>query len=256
MSKASSTSQGLTAVILAGGLGARLRPVIADRPKVLAPVAGRPFAHYLLDRLARAGCAKVVMSTGRMADQVEAALGRDYQGLPLAYSRESSPLDTGGAVALALPMVGADPFFVLNGDSLAEADLVAFTKWFTSRPRLAAILLARVPDRGRFGGVALAPDGRVEGFIEKGDTGAGLINAGVYLLRRKAFADEIRNGAFSLETRLFPHLARQGELWGWPGADAFIDIGTPESYAAAQTFPLFATAAPPRTTTPGEQRQG
>ena len=226
---------GLTAMILAGGLGTRLRPILADRPKVLAPVAGKPFILYLLDQLKHAGCAKVVLCTGHLGNQVESALGRGYQDMTLAYSRESSPLGTGGAVALALPLVESDPFLVLNGDSYIQADLPGFAAWFADRPAQAALLLAQVADRERYGGVDLAPDGRILRFFEKGKASAGFINAGTYLLRREAIAAAPRTEQFSLEYALFPELVRRGGLWGWPGAEAFIDIGTPESYAAAET---------------------
>jgi len=235
------SASGRTAVILAGGLGTRLRPVLADRPKVLAPVAGKPFVVYLFDQLKRAGCGKVVLCTGYLGGQVESTLGRDYQGMPLAYSREPSPLGTGGAVVRALPLVDSDPFWVLNGDSSIQANLPGFAAWFADRQALAAMLLARVTHRERYGGVDLAPDGRIVGFFEKGIASAGLINAGIYLLRREAIAAAPWAGQFSLESALFPELVRRGALWGWPSAETFIDIGTPDSYAMAEAVLLHST---------------
>src|SRR5690242_14144702 len=96
--------QGVSAAILAGGLGTRLRSVVADRPKVLAPVGGRPFLTYLLGQLARAGVQEVVLLVGYGADQVRSTFGADYDGLRLLYSEETAPLGTGGAVRLALPL--------------------------------------------------------------------------------------------------------------------------------------------------------
>src|SRR5437867_6202026 len=111
------------AVILAGGLGRRLGSVVADRPKALATVRGRPFLAYLLDQLCAAGTTRVTVCTGHGAAQIEAAFGARYGGARLNYSRETAPLGTGGALRLALPMLDAPVLLVLNGDSFADVDL-------------------------------------------------------------------------------------------------------------------------------------
>ncbi len=107
----------VTAAVLAGGLGTRLRGVLADCPKVLAPVKGKPFLAYLLEHLAGQGLRDVVLCVGYGSEQVEAVFGRSYAGLRLAYSCEPAPLGTAGAVRLALPMLESDPVLVMNGDS-------------------------------------------------------------------------------------------------------------------------------------------
>jgi len=228
----------VTAFILAGGFGTRLRQVVSDRPKVMAEVLGRPFLYHILDRLARIGIAQVVVCTGYMAEQLEAAVGPEYRGMSIAYSREDEPLGTGGALRLAFERHPATLALALNGDSLVEADLAAYLDWFARQAFQAALLLVPVDDSARFGRVELDQDGqgRVLAFREKGLAGPGLINAGVYLLRPEALSG-IKPGAnASIESAVFPQLAQAGTLGGFQVRGRFLDIGTPESYIAAGRF--------------------
>ena len=183
----------IDALILAGGLGTRLRSVVDDRPKLLAEVAGKPFVANLIEILALHGFRSATLCTGHLADRIDlASLGG---GIPLHESREPKPLGTGGALALAIRNRAAaghtlsDPVLVLNGDSLAEADLAAFTNWFAEGPAEAGIVATRVADAGRYGKLAIGEDGRVQRFEEKRpDAGPGPINAGVYLFRASVLA--------------------------------------------------------------------
>lgn len=228
---------GVTAAILAGGLGTRLRSVVADRPKVLAPVAGRPFLAHLLDRLSSAGVGKVVLLVGYAAEQVKAAFGEEYGGMRLAYSAEPEPRGTGGAVRLALPHFDGDAVLLLNGDSFCDVDLTAFRAFHLEEPRSAALTLTRVPNAGRFGRVNLDTDGRVVGFEEKrANAGPGWINAGVYLLPRRLLEEIPADRAVSLEREVFPDWVARGLVRAFPAGGRFIDIGVPESYAAASEF--------------------
>jgi NDP-sugar pyrophosphorylase family protein len=225
-----------TAVILAGGLGTRLRAAVADRPKVLADVAGRPFLAYLLDLLSGAGVRTVILCTGYRADQVESVFGSTYADVRLRYSCESSPLGTGGALRQALNLIETDQVVVMNGDSFCAADLPAFAEWHQMRSARASLLLARVEDTSRFGRVALASTGRIESFVEKGETiGPGLINAGVYVLDRDLLCQIPLATPVSLEREVFPAWMETG-LHGYPTEAAFIDIGLPSSYALAEDF--------------------
>jgi len=228
----------VTAYVLAGGFGTRLRQAVPDRPKALAEILGRPYICHLLDILARAGLRRAVLCTGHLAEQLENALGGSYRGMTLLYSREDEPLGTGGALRLALERHPAETALAINGDSLSDADLGAFLAWFVESGRPAALLLAAVPDAARYGRVELGDGGRIAGFVEKGAPGPGQINAGVYLLR-PAVLDVLRPGAAaSIERDVFPRLAAAGELGGFATDARFIDIGTPESYAAAGRFLL------------------
>jgi len=225
----------VSAVVLAGGLGTRLRSVVADRPKVMAQVVGRPFIEFLFDQLIEAGIQAVVLATGYRAEQIEEAYGPRYRSLELSYSRETQQLGTGGAVKLALAEVRTPWVLVLNGDSFCDCKIGDFLAASIRVASPAAMILAHVPDAGRFGQVTLSAGGAVTSFSEKKpDAGAGLINAGIYLFKRATLEDLPAGRAHSLERELFPALVGHG-LWGYQANDAgFIDIGTPESLLSAQ----------------------
>ncbi len=226
----------ITAVILAGGLGTRLRPAISDKPKVLAEVLGRSFLTYLLDQLSSAGACKVILCTGYMGDKVQAVYGDTYRSLNLLYSQEDKPLGTGGALRLALPLIESDYVLVMNGDSYVRTDLSCYAKWFLQGDKKASLVLVKVLDTIRYGMVAVEKDETVSAFKEKERSkGAGWINAGIYLIKT-SFLETIPVGRkFSLERKFFPSLVGNG-LFGYQCKGEFIDIGTPESYAAAEFF--------------------
>jgi NDP-sugar pyrophosphorylase family protein len=227
-------SSGTTAAILAGGLGSRLRPVVADRPKVLAPVGGRPYLTYLLDRLEDAGFREIVLLTGYRADLVWDALGPDYAGMRLIHSREPHPLGTAGALRLATPSLSAPTVLLLNGDSFCNADLHRF--WRNHRRSRAdvSLVVSRAADTARFGRVRLRPDGRVAGFQEKrAGGGPGWINAGLYLLRRTLIEEIEPRQAIPLEHALLPAWVRTKRVFGYRTRSGCLDIGTPQSYAEA-----------------------
>jgi D-glycero-alpha-D-manno-heptose 1-phosphate guanylyltransferase len=221
------------AIVLAGGLGTRLRGVVDDLPKPLAPVAGRPFLAWLLDALATQGLRRVVLATGYRGDQVEAALGPAWHGMTLAYSREPAPLGTGGAIALAAREVAGEAFFVLNGDTWLELDYEAFAHAVAGAGARLGLALAEVPDVSRYGAARLEGT-RVTGFDEKGGSGAGFINAGVYWMRRDVLDGQAPGSAFSFERGvLLPAVARE-TVAGYSRTRGFIDIGVPEDFRRAQ----------------------
>jgi len=228
------------AIILAGGLGTRLRPVVGDRPKPLAEIAGRPFLELLFERLIAAGYGAATLSVGYRAGQIEARFGDRFGPLALRYALETEPLGTGGGLRNALAATTAEPLLVMNGDSVCAADLGEFRRHHLASGAAASLMLAPVAERGRYGVVDMADDGRVTAFRPRpavAVAGPGLINAGVYLLSRAVIAAIPQGRAVSLETETFPALAETGQLRGWIAGDAaFIDIGTPESLAAAPEF--------------------
>jgi len=225
-----------TAVVLAGGLGTRLRATIGDRPKVLAEVRGRPFLAYLLDRLCAAGVGEIVVSIGHRAAEVRTAFGTAYRGRPLRYAEEPSPLGTAGALRALLPRLGSDPVLVLNGDSCCEIDLADLWAWHAERGANATICLAHVADTRRFGRVTVNEHGGIERFVEKGDAaGAGWINAGIYVFSRALLAAVPPGHPVSLEREILPAWIGRG-LYGRRVAGRFIDIGTADSYRAAQAL--------------------
>ncbi len=230
-----SARRGFTAMVLAGGLGTRLRPVLTDRPKALAPVAGEPFLARVLDQLARAGCTKAVLCTGHLGEQIEREFGRDHDGMPLVYSREGIPLGTAGALRHALPLVEDDAVLVVNGDSYVDADLAAFASWARGRGSAPSLLAVDVADAARFGALVLGPDGAVEAFREKAGSGPAAVNAGVYWLPRAVLEAGPLVAPSSLERDILPRAVGNG-LAAFRCDDPFLDIGTPESLARCEEF--------------------
>ncbi len=219
-----------TCIILAGGLGTRLRGVVGDRPKCLAPIGARPFLAIQLDTLFAAGVGEVVLSLGFGAEQVIDAVRADAARRPIRWVVEPALLGTGGAIAHVLDALALDEAWVANGDTYLDGDLSALhpplDRAGGERLRMA---LVTVPDRGRFGGVEVDAQGRVSGFLEKGQQGPGLINAGLYRLARAALPAS-RVGAYSLEADVLPGLVAQGAVTGCALPGRFTDIGVPEDY--------------------------
>jgi D-glycero-alpha-D-manno-heptose 1-phosphate guanylyltransferase len=224
------------AIVLAGGFGTRLRARISDVPKPMAPIAGRPFLAYLLDRLAAAGCTRVVLATGYLHEVVEAHFGTAYRGMAVGYSQETTPLGTGGAVLRALhglPGSDEEPALVMNGDTWLNQALSAFVAWARERNPADSVLLRRVDDVSRFGSVALDGE-RIVRFGEKSGSGPGLINAGIYWLSRASFDRYRYPESFSLENDHFQAHLSELDLRGTVTEAPFIDIGVPEDYDRAQ----------------------
>lgn len=223
------------AVILAGGLGTRLRGVVDGVPKPMAQVAGRPFLAWVLDALAAQGLRRVVLATGYLGEQVEAAMGRAWGRMALAYSREPAPLGTGGALALALQQVAGDACFVLNGDTWLALDYATFARDVRGAGARLGVALAEVPDVARYGAARLAGQ-RVVGFAEKGGSGRGCINAGVYWLQRVLLEGQQPGAAFSFERDvLLPAVARETVV-AYTHTQDFIDIGIPDDFHRAQAW--------------------
>lgn len=223
----------LEGIVLAGGFGTRLRPVVADLPKPLAPIAGRPFLEILLTDLARKGFGHVVLSLGYRADRIVAHFGDGFSTLRLTHVIEDSPLGTGGAIRLALEHCAADHVFVFNGDTFIDLEVDALeARWQDCREPM--IVGREVPDTARYGRLLVDRD-HVVGFAEKGSAGPGLINAGCYVFPRRHFEGRPLPLAFSLESDYFPQAVREQPFGLFVTRGQFIDIGVPEDYTRAQT---------------------
>lgn len=220
------------AIILAGGFGTRLQGVVKDVPKPLAPVRGRPFIAWLLDALAAQGMRRIVLATGYMGDRVERELGAEWKGLALEYSRESEPLGTGGAIALAAGRIRGESVLILNGDTWLTLDYAAFEDAGARAGKPLAMALAHVPDTARYGAVRILGDS-VDGFVEKGSQGPGYINAGVYRMVRSMLETLPRGKRFSFEQSMLVPEVRHGHVAAYTETGAFIDIGIPEDYERA-----------------------
>jgi D-sedoheptulose 7-phosphate isomerase len=225
----------LEAVVLCGGRGERLRSVLADRPKPLAPVQGRPFLEWLLLALAGRGLRRVVLATGYGGEAILQALGDGRRlGVELAYSQEPEPLGTGGALRLAAAHTSGTPLLVLNGDSYCRFDLSLLWARHRERSAQATLWLQAQPDAARYGNVDLNREGRIIRFSEKED-GRRPFSCGVYLIERALIESIPADRAVSLEHDVFPSLAGAG-LFGVLGQGPFLDIGTPESLGKADTL--------------------
>lgn len=222
------------AVILAGGLGTRLRAVVPEWPKPLAPVAGRPFLTLVLAALARQGVQRVVLSLGYRAEAFMQVIGPRHAGIDIVHEVEAQPLGTGGAMRAALARCEGDAALVLNGDTYLDFTLApAVARWRDSGHPV--LLGCSVDDTARYGRLRVE-GGRLAGFEEKGRGGPGLINSGHYLLPRDLFAGSVLPAAFSFETDfLLPQLQRR-PIEVLEVAGRFIDIGVPGDYALAQTY--------------------
>lgn len=230
-------------MVLCGGLGTRLRPAVADRPKVLAPVDGTPFLDYVLRYLRREGARDVVLSVGYRAGMV-----RDFAGdgsrwnLHLRYAEEPEPLGTGGALRFAAHECDlSDSFLALNGDTFFDGALSRLARFHRENEARASIALTRIEQADRYGTVETNDEQAITAFREK-DESAGVpawINAGVYVLAPELLADVPPGEVVSLERDVFPRYVSDegsGGLFGcrFPNA-TFLDIGTPEDYERAET---------------------
>lgn len=230
-------SKMLPCLILAGGLGTRLRPVIGEGlPKALASVDGQPFLAWMLRWLEQQRVTDVVLSLGYGCGEITNWLPRQSLGLSVTIVEEDQPLGTGGAIVHALRTCGAPRMIVLNGDTMTDLDLCSFAGFFDATGADLAIAAASVPDTSRYGTLEFdAGSRRLIGFEEKRPVPApGFINAGVYavdaarllgfeLPERFSFEDDfLRRQITSLDIRVFPEIKE------------FIDIGIPSDYARAQ----------------------
>ena len=219
-------------IILAGGFGTRLRELVPDLPKPMAPVAGRPFLEILLSALARKGFTRVVLSLGFMATKISDHFGASYAGMTLVYEVESRPLGTGGAIRAALSRCTSDHVFIFNGDTYLDLEVDELENLW-QRSRRPVIVVREVPDTARFGRVEMN-GGQATAFLEKGMAGTGLINAGCYVLPRRALDAFPLGENFSIETEYLSKEFGRTSIDGFVTRGRFIDIGVPEDYARAQ----------------------
>ena len=216
-------------------MGMRLRSVLPNTPKPLAPVGNESFLRLLVQQLQSQSISRLVMCTGYLADRIESEFGDGHQwGVAIEYSKELDPRGTAGAVKLAQQHLSAVPdFLVLNGDSFLELDFCDLIDFHRKHRGLATIAVCRVQNAMRYGTVRVNTDDRVIGFQEKtGIQAPGLINGGVYVFS-SSILEYIPEGPASLENEIFPRLLGRG-VYALEQHGMFIDIGTPEDYGRAQ----------------------
>jgi D-glycero-alpha-D-manno-heptose 1-phosphate guanylyltransferase len=227
----------MEAIVLAGGLGTRLRPVITGVPKPMAPVAGRPFLDYILYYLKQQGVRRVVLAVGYKWEVIrDYYAGNNSFGLELDFSIEEEPLGTGGAIFKAAENIIDDRFFVINGDTSFNVPLKEFAEFYTANGAEITLALKTVNNAGRYGTVECTENGRVVSFLEKGQSGkpASAINGGVYLMQKALVSKFDLPAKFSFETDFLQGKLDKLNVYGKTFDASFIDIGIPEDYYRAQ----------------------
>ena len=227
----------MKAVILAGGLGTRLRSEVPELPKPLAPIRDKPFLAILLSNLVAHGITDITLSVGYRHELIREYFGNSYQNIPLHYIVEDSPLGTGGALSKALSIYKQDtPVFVINGDTYLDIDLLAMHQKYVMSNADVGMALLSVADASRYGSVELTDDkSEIIAFNEKGTKEPGLINAGIYLLQNTFFNRFNFPVVFSLERDCFTVKLHEISFMPYITDGYFIDIGVPDDYLRAQT---------------------
>lgn len=227
----------MKALLIAGGLGTRLRPLTYTRPKHLLPIANRPHIEHVLDLLVEHSIRDVVLLTSYLAEAFGAVIERARaRGVTIEVAHETEPLGTAGALKNAQHLVDDEAFFAFNGDVLSSVDLSSILTFHRRSGGAGTIVLTPVEDPSAYGVVTTDDEGRALGFIEKpqpGETTSDLINAGVYVLEPSVL-DLIPSGeVVSIEREVFPSLAAAGSLFAVETNAYWMDIGTPEKYLQA-----------------------
>jgi D-glycero-alpha-D-manno-heptose 1-phosphate guanylyltransferase len=228
---------GIDALILAGGMGTRLRSVLPGKQKVVAPVDGQPFLLRLIMALYQVGVRRIILALGYRAEDVLSEInGLVPSDVQIISSIEKEMLGTAGALRNALPLIISETVLVANGDSFIDGDLPSFIAFHRGCKAQISMLLCEVPDISRYGSVFLDDSGQVLEFLEKriDIQKPGVINAGVYLIDKNVI-ESFPHGTISLEKDTFPKYCGKG-LYGLRQEESFIDIGTPEDYARAAAF--------------------
>lgn len=222
------------AVILAGGFGTRLKSVLGDLPKPMAPVGREPFLAHLLRYVSSQGFCHVVLSVGFKHETVTEYFGDTFEGLRLSYEVEQTPLGTGGALLAASRHIDSDCYAVFNGDTMFEVDMGAMFSAHEREKANVTIAVKSLERFDRYGTVSIGADRRIAGFSEKRFVEKGFINGGVYVMDRDALGRAGQEGIFSLERDFFERCVGSCNMFAFPSRGYFLDIGIPDDYDRAQ----------------------
>ena len=225
------------AIILAGGFGTRLQAVVSDVPKPMAPINNEPFLNYVFDYLLHYKIEHVVLSTGYLADKISDYYKNEYRGIKISYTKEETPLGTGGGIRLAMTKCDTSNVLVLNGDSFFDVNIKDHFNNHISKQSDCSLALRKVFNASRYGTILLGTGNAVETFKEKDNIEqAGLINGGVYILNRKLYLSKTNEAVpFSIEKDFYESRINELHIFGFEYDGYFIDIGIPEDYNKAQT---------------------
>ncbi|MDR6564794.1 MULTISPECIES: nucleotidyltransferase family protein [unclassified Arcicella] len=224
-------------VVLAGGLGTRLRGVIKDMPKPMAMVKDKPFLEHLLNWVTKYPINKIILATGYKSEIIESYFGDFFNGIPLEYSIEDTPLGTGGAIIKSLSVCSSQKVLIINGDSYFPIDINQMNEFFSSHNSKFTIALKRMFEFERYGSVTIDTEScDIIQFNEKKYCSEGLINAGIYLIDKEFLLKNSYPEKFSFETEVLEVESKLGNLKGQIFSVDFIDIGIPEDYKRAGDF--------------------
>jgi NDP-sugar pyrophosphorylase family protein len=223
----------MKAIILAGGLGTRLRPVVSDIPKPMAEVLGRPFLAWQIEQLKKFGILDIIISIGYLGDKIKMYFQDGNRlGAHIEYAEESQPLGTGGALKNASRyLAGEEKFLVMSGDTYLDLVFSDFLRFHGEKNSLVTMALARRERPSKSGCVEIDKENRIINFVEK-EKGAGLINAGYLIFSSEVFDHMPKKNKFSLEYDLYPKLVGTKRIFGYVASGYFRDIGNPEDYEA------------------------
>ncbi len=242
----------MQAIILAGGFGTRLKSMVNNVPKPMAPVNGRPFLAWLLEYMAGQGVREVVLCLHHMPELIQARFGESFHGIKLHYSIEDKPLGTGGAIKQALGILQpSKPVFALNGDSLVQVNYAQMMTEHMASGRKITIATRQVPNCQRYSELTIS-DGMVEHYELLGDAHAGHISTGFYVISPDLFSDAflptalaepsftglsegLGEGGFSFERDFLSQHTPELKPTSYDGVEYFIDIGVPADYTRGQT---------------------
>jgi D-glycero-alpha-D-manno-heptose 1-phosphate guanylyltransferase len=225
----------MEAIILAGGLGTRLREIIWDLPKPMAPVGGKPFLHYILERLEMQGVRRVILAVGYKHETISSYFGHRFGEIRITYSVEEEPLGTGGALKKAMTQIASDQVLLLNGDTMFHVDIPRLVQVHIDRAADLTLSLKPMKHFDRYGAVIVSSDCRVLSFQEKRMCESGLINGGVYVARTDLWDPFQLLAPFSFEQFLGNPGAQKLNMYGFLSEGYFIDIGIPEDYERAKS---------------------
>jgi D-glycero-alpha-D-manno-heptose 1-phosphate guanylyltransferase len=231
---------GFTVVVLAGGMGSRLKEVVSDVPKPLAPIRGKPFLEYLLSYWIKNNAQHFVLSVGHKYQQIMDHFGTSFNGVPITYIIEHEPMGTGGALLKVLNETRLeDEFFLLNGDTLFLIDQQRIIDLHTKNSAELSMSLRRVEDAGRYHRMCLNEAGRITAIEQPNEKiESGQINGGVYIVNSSLFSEWSFDGSkcISLENDILPTIITTHSIYGFPDDGVFIDIGIPDDFYKAQNY--------------------
>lgn len=219
----------MKAIILAGGLGTRLRSVVSDVPKPMASINGKPFLSILIDYLQSQNISEVVIGVGYLRESIINHFGVYYNGVKISYSMEEAPLGTGGAIMKALQDIKED-VLVINGDTFCPINYKEFIDYHTVHKSKFSMVLKPLEDVSRYGKVEINTNSIITTFCDKG-VEEGLINCGIYLINKDLLSKFDLPYKFSFEADFMKKYTKELNILGYCTDGYFIDIGIPEDYS-------------------------